>query len=445
MKLQEYLDPTKLQQAIADGYINSRKHPTLPLSILNYTASAQFDQHWPHEVCACRGLIVDGESNIISRPQYKFFNLGQPSTVITGRETWGFQLPSVEEDVMVDSDYIANLIQIHRKPLTITRKMDGQMGILWNYKDEWGIATRGSFESEGAKFATEKKWQKFVKYGAAKDFVPEGWTLIFEIIAKHLRIVIPYEWEGLCLLTAVNNDTGEEMTYEQLHELWVNLNSYSKTLDAEGNSIPGKPWCRLVEKFDIDLKTAENDQSMEEEGYVAAMNRCGLPPVKVKIKLAEYKRIHRTLSYVTPQMIWAEIAKPMDEWLAVESKTDRKTGETVHSLQLPAEFANWVKQWQRGLTKAFHENLVKAIMACEELRARDDNNEQAALLSKSFVPFKNDAERKKWLSQSGYVRDVVEAAMLLYKDRVAEAYENLWKLVRPHGRDDRFYVEGKGE
>lgn len=447
MKLQDYLDMSEFNRLFAAGYINQRKHPTLPLFIYNYGPDAQFDQHWPHEVCACRGLIVDGDSNIISRPMYKFFNLGQGSTIldyeggavayVTSKET-----PAIvaTEDVMVDANYLTNLVRLHTAPLTITRKMDGQMGVLWNYGDQWGIATRGSFESDGAKFATEK-WQKFVKYGAAQDFVPKGWTLIFEIIAKHLRIVIPYEWEGLCLLTAVNNETGEEMDYEQLHELWVNLNSYSKTLDADGNKIPGKPWCRIVEKFDIDIETAKNDKSMEEEGYVVSVNRSSMPPVKAKVKLAEYLRLHKILCNVTPQMIWGALAYPADQWLGTDSWMDRKTKEVHTTLPVPSEFAQWVRQWQRGIINAFHENLLLAINAVELLRKL----EGPTGLNEVYGGFKNDASRKDWLLQQDFKPETVNAAMLLYKGSIAGAYESIWKQVRPHGKDERFYAEGKGE
>lgn len=441
MKFYDYINLSEFTRLVDEGYISQRKHPTLPLFIYNYTPAAMFDQNWPHEVCACRGLIVDGESNIIARPQYKFFNLGQPSTILDyegGAEAYVNGNPKVipVSDVMVDSAYFLKLAKLHDN-MTITRKMDGQMGILWNYGDQWGIATRGSFESEGSIFATEK-FQKFVKYGAAKDFIPQGWTLIFEIIAKHLRIVIPYEWEGLCLLTAVNNETGEEMSYEALHELWTNLNSYSKTIDAEGNSVAGKPWCRIVEKFDIDLETAVGDTSLEEEGYVLAVNRSWLPPIKVKVKLEEYKRLHRILTGVTPQMIWGEMANPMNIWLEGGSKYDRKTGEVAINMRVPPSFADWVLQWQRGIMKSFHDNLLKALTAKGDILEWEKKH-----------PLKNDMERKKWLrgdaETGGYSPEIVTAAMYLYHDRIVEAYDVLWKLVRPHGRDDKFFVEGKGE
>jgi RNA ligase len=435
MKLGDYVNLDNLRQLITDGYINERRHPTLPLRIFNYSNACQFEQKWPVEVCACRGLIVDDQDNITARPQFKFFNLGQMSTILGSI----FDLREVNENVMVDSDFIMTLVRESKQPMTITRKMDGWAGILYEYGGQWGVSSRGSFDSPGAIFATQK-FQKFVKYGAV-EFIPKGWTLFFEIISKQTKIVIPYEWEGLCLLTAVNIETGEEMSYEKLHELWVNLNSYSKTLDADGVLQPGKPWCRIVEKFDIDLEAAKNDPSMEEEGYVVSVNRSGLPPVKVKIKLAEYCRLHKILTGVTPQMIWAEMADPMATWLQANCKYDRKTGETAFNMRVPAEFSAWVLQWQRGLMKAFHESLMRAVTAQAELCTREE-----------WGSFKHDVERKKWLQgpdagqiNGGYSREIVDAALLLRSNKVVEAYDVLWKLVRPHGRDDKFYVEGKGE
>lgn len=427
MKLGDYVNLDNLRQLIADGYINVRRHPTLPLRILNYTNACQLERRWPHEVCACRGLIVDDQDNIVSRPMMKFFNLGQQSTIITES--------GVDENVMVDADYLTKLVQEFKQPLTITRKMDGWAGILYEYNGQWGISSRGSFDSPGAKFATEK-WQKFVKYGAT-EFIPKGWTLIFEIISKELRIVIPYKWEGICLLTAVNNETGEEMSYGRLHELWINLNSYSKTLDADGNLQPGKPWCRIVEKFNIDIDTATNDESMDEEGYVVSVIRPLMPPVKAKIKLAEYLRLHRILCNVTPQMIWGAKVYPTDQWLGVNSRMNRDTKEVCTTLSVPPEFAQWVRQWDNGITCAFHKYLVEAIKAQEDIYVRE---------TEPSIPFKNDMEREQWLmNDKTYSRSIAHAAINLRHNRIVEAYEILWKLVRPHGKDDRFYTEGKGE
>lgn len=439
MKLEQYLNMEKLEKAIAEGFIDVRKHPSLPLRIFNYSKAVQFNGgKWAHEVCACRGLIADAEDNIVSRPLYKFFNLGQPSTILGSI----FDPREVQENVVIDADFLDKVAQHYNQPITLTRKMDGMLGVRWVYDGHEGIATRGSFISEGAKFATEK-WQKFVKYGAT-EFIPQGWTPIFEVIARHLRIVVPYEWEGLCLLTAVNNETGEEMSYEQLHEMWTNLNSYSKTLDADGNKIPGKPWCRIVEKFDISLEQARNDQSKEEEGYIASVNRKDCPPIKVKIKLAEYLRLHKLLTCVNPQAIWKELAQPMSPWLDTTCKWDFVNNVPVSSMPLPLGFKEWVQGWQNGMTQAFHEKLLKAVQAQTELR-----NHEALVINPAYnpnvVPFKHDRERKDWLLSAGHEKKVIDWALMLYRGKVVEAYEAIWDTVRPYGKDETFYVEGQGE
>jgi len=139
-------------------------------------------------------------------------------------------------------------------------------------------------------------------------------------------------------------------------------------------------------------------------------------------------------------MIWAEMSNPTSVWLEAGCRYDRKTGQTAFNMRVPANFSDWVLQWQRGMTNAFHENLVTAIKAQTELVAVRD--------LWTSDRFKNDDERKKWLrSPNGgsYSAEIVTAAMFLRSNRIVEAYEVLWKMVRPHGRDDRFYVEGKGE
>lgn len=64
----------QIQQQIKDGYIQTRRHPTLPLTIYKYTRKAESDHYWPREVQLCRGLVLDDERNIIILPPPKFFN-----------------------------------------------------------------------------------------------------------------------------------------------------------------------------------------------------------------------------------------------------------------------------------------------------------------------------------------------------------------------------------
>ena len=83
-------------------------HPTLPLTIWNYSEKVQYEGLWNDITLMCRGLVTDDEGNIVARPFKKFFNLDE------GKHT-----PTSEFDVYM--------------------KLDGSLGILFNYKGEWVV------------------------------------------------------------------------------------------------------------------------------------------------------------------------------------------------------------------------------------------------------------------------------------------------------------------
>ena len=57
------------KQLIKDGYISERKHPECDYYIYNYTSKAQYQKQWEEDTMNCRGLILDGEGNVIARPR----------------------------------------------------------------------------------------------------------------------------------------------------------------------------------------------------------------------------------------------------------------------------------------------------------------------------------------------------------------------------------------
>jgi RNA ligase len=97
-----------LEQYSRTGHLFKQDHPTLPLSIWNYTPEVQYGQSWDEVTLQCRGLVTDNEGNIVARPFKKFFNIEE------GRHT-----PTEEFDVF--------------------EKMDGSLGILFYY--ESGLLT----------------------------------------------------------------------------------------------------------------------------------------------------------------------------------------------------------------------------------------------------------------------------------------------------------------
>lgn len=287
------IDPA-LQQLINDRYISVQKHPTAGLFIYNYTPKTQYEQHWNNWTLACRGLILDGAGTIVARPFSKFFNLAEhdPAT-------------------------------IPAEPFEVYEKMDGSLGILYWLNDTPQIATRGSFTSEQARWATVLLHHRFAHTFTQLD---RSKTYLFEIIYPQNRIVVNYgDREDLVLLAIIDTATGadEDLT------------------GADGLGFP------VVKRYDgiTDYRALVEHLAENAEGFVVKF-QSGLrqPSLRVKIKLAEYVRLHRILTGVSNIAIWEYMAagKSLDELLDA----------------VPDEFYNWVKQ-----TKAQLEAHYQAIEA----------------------------------------------------------------------------------
>ena len=136
MKLNQLLDIELLNKHRAAGFVGVQFHPTLPLRIYNYTHLAQYDgKAWGDgTIDYCRGLIVDNEDEIIARPFKKFHNLNTANIPETCEENLPAQEPIV------------------------SAKLYGSLGIYYWYDGQEGIATRGSFTSPQAVWATN--WYK---------------------------------------------------------------------------------------------------------------------------------------------------------------------------------------------------------------------------------------------------------------------------------------------
>lgn len=246
------LDPTNLQKMIVGKYISEQKHPTLDLTILNYTQKAQFDRVWNNETLMCRGLIMDSNRNIVSRPFRKFFNLQEALDQ-------GEQLPA--EDFLV------------------TEKMDGSLGI--TYFEKGGVphlATRGSFVSDQAIRGTQILHKKYLH--APWD---TRYTYLMEIIYPANRIVVDYGgMEDLVLLAIVDTETGKEQSHDEVV-------AFAKSA--------GMP---VVKRYDAIKDFAQIEQQPNSEGYVITF----LSGQRFKIKFDEYVRLHRLVTGVNARTIW---------------------------------------------------------------------------------------------------------------------------------------------
>ena len=141
----------------------------------NYTQAAMFADRWNWFECVSRGLIIDATTGeIVAYPFDKFFNFGQGERYPTTLE--------IKE---------------------VTEKRDGSMGILYWLNETPFIATRGSFESDQALWAS----QYLLENCRQLEQLPENVTVIFEIVYPENRIVIDYGDERSLTLLAMRNNS----------------------------------------------------------------------------------------------------------------------------------------------------------------------------------------------------------------------------------------------
>ena len=138
----------KLNEYHEKGLVYKQIHPTLPLTIWNYSEKVQYENLWDEITLMCRGLVTDNEGNISARAFKKFFNIEEGKHTPTEKfEVW--------------------------------EKMDGSLGIVFWYEGQWVVATRGSFTSDQAIKAKEL----LKKYNSGKNI---GFTAIAHLKAKGL-------------------------------------------------------------------------------------------------------------------------------------------------------------------------------------------------------------------------------------------------------------------
>jgi tRNA splicing ligase len=71
----------RLNKYYDEGLVQKQLHPTLPLTIWNYTPKVQYGvtggqyKLWDDITVQCRGLVTDDNGVVVARPFKKFFNI----------------------------------------------------------------------------------------------------------------------------------------------------------------------------------------------------------------------------------------------------------------------------------------------------------------------------------------------------------------------------------
>jgi len=256
------------QEAVDANYVRTQTHPTLPLTIYNYTEQATFSRVWNPVTLAARGLIVNSETlEIIARPLGKFFNYS-------------------ENDVPLEAMSGA---------ISVSDKLDGSLGISYPTPNGLAIATRGSFMSDQAIHATEVYNERYNgKWEPKADT-----TYVFEIIYPSNRIVVDYAgMDDIILLASVNNATGVSTPAAQVPEWLWNKVSYFEFSSLE--------------------EVINAPQTKNSEGFVVHFLDTD---ARVKFKFDEYIVLHRILTGVTPLRVWEIVSSGIHArtWLRNEA------------------------------------------------------------------------------------------------------------------------------
>jgi RNA ligase len=318
---------TTLEKYYENGLLHKQTHPTLDLTIWNYTPKVQYERLWDDITIQCRGLVTNSKGEIVARPFKKFFNYEEHKP----------------EDIP-NENYV------------VYEKMDGSLGILFYYeyelsderryniwfnnnyetgmerffdpknlpdfddpyyeptpkrKGEWIMATRGSFTSSQAIKGKEILDKKYDISSLRKDN-----TYLFEIIFPENRIVVDYgDEEKLVVLGAIHTETGDEVPDSSIFFM------------QEGGFEIVTTYKTWGEGYDL----LKEEISKDKEGYVIRFKN----GFRMKIKGDEYVRLHKILTNISNRDIWEYLKdnKPFDELLE----------------RVPDEFNDWVKETVRDL------------------------------------------------------------------------------------------------
>lgn len=310
------IDIAAFREREAQGLITCRSHPTAALLIWNYTLKCQYEQAWDEITMQARGLITTPTGEIVARPFRKFFNLDQH-----------------QGDLPLE-------------PFTVTAKMDGSLGVLFFWDGQPQIATRGSFTSTQAQRANEI-FARYNNFSFSSEY-----TYLFEIIYPANRIVVDYgETEDLILLAVIHTETGKE--YDVHDPMWAD------------------PWpMPVVKRYDgiVDVAQLHHIEEENAEGFVIRF-QSGL---RLKLKFAEYMRLHRLLTQVNARVIWEHLRnnQPLDTLLE----------------QVPDEFYAWVRQTRAQLEQQFSEIELQCRDAWRQAKSLATRKEQAVYIKRASYP-----------------------------------------------------------
>lgn len=310
---QSIKDWSKIEDYVQQGLIRKQHHPTLPISIYNYSGKTQRDKLWSEYTIHARGLVLTDDYKIVAKPFSKFWNY--------------FEL---------GPDY-----KLPDEPFEITEKLDSSLIIITNYKGNYIFTTRGNFLSEQA-IKAQEIFQKKYSYIKLKEDITLCCEVIFPENRKMSQLVVDYgDMEDLILLAIFDNKTGQEYPLP-----------YNN---------PNQQVLPLVKKYDgiTDFQTLINWKQRNFEGFVVRFQS----GFRIKIKLEEYIKLHRIISGLSTTRIWEVLRSGIDFSKYIQ--------------EMPEEHADWANKVKSDLEAEYVRIEQKCIGIFNQLKQIKERKEFA--------------------------------------------------------------------
>lgn len=315
------VDFDRLMQYHEDGRLRHSTDERRGLHVWCYSQSTVYNGQWDDLTRLCRGLVTDGEGNVVSRPFPKFFNWGQPEAPgpeITSKAFWSYD------------------------------KMDGTLIIVGaDANGDVVVSTKASFST----------WHSEAAAKLLDGFVPvPGSTAVFELIHPSNRIVVDYgDREELVLLGAVAHADG--------------CDHFSPEDYAIESGWPGALCPPQKLHLPTLLQTVQNPEAgTNREGFVLVWPNPDGPSDRVKIKFAQYIQLHHVLSRISNVGVW-------------EAMRDG-TFDTLLDL-VPDEVYDKVRECQLDILSDYERKLADARVVVETAKVRStERRDQAAHIMK---------------------------------------------------------------
>lgn len=285
-----------LNEYVERGLLKRQISPCGELVLYDYTEKCQFEKAWDEITLNHRGTVYSLETGeIVARAFPKFFNFSELSPEEQAR-------------------------RLESQIFSVYEKLDGSLGIIYYWKGEWRVNTRGSFTSDQS-----IEGKRMLDSLDSSKLRPEL-TYLAEIIYPANRIVVDYEGqEKLVLLSAVKTQTGQTMTH----------NVMDTPFESEAHIYFFDSISEVLAK----LKTLPYN----EEGYVV----CFEDGTRAKFKGDEYVEMHRVVTGLSPLVLWENMEngrvsqtflanipeefRPQYEDMAVELNT--RAEDVMHRIQ----------------------------------------------------------------------------------------------------------------